>query len=113
IHDYVYPQENGNRTDIRWFSVTNDKGRGVKISSVGDTLLNFSAWPYTQNDLENAEHIHELPRRENATLNIDFKQRGVGGDQPGLPTVHNHYKLKGKEEYSYKFKISPIYESSS
>ncbi len=113
IHDYVYPQENGNRTDIRWFSVTNDKGRGVKISSVGDTLLNFSAWPYTQNDLENAEHIHELPRRENTTLNIDYKQRGVGGDQPAMPTVHNHYKLKRKEKYSYKFKISPIYESSS
>lgn len=108
IHDYVYPQENGNRTDVRWIKITDDEGKGLKFSSMSDDYLNFSAWPYSQEELENAEHIHELPVNENLTFNIDYKQRGVGGDSPGIPTVHDEYKLKAKENYSYKFKISPI-----
>ena len=108
IHDYVYPQENGNRTDVRWIKITDDEGKGLKFSSMSDDYLNFSAWPYSQEELENAEHIHELPINENLTFNIDYKQRGVGGDSPGIPTVHDEYKLKAKDNYSYKFKISPI-----
>jgi len=78
IHDYVYPQENGNRTDVRWVSVTDSEGKGFKITDVEGNFLNFSAWPYTLKDLEKAEHIHELPRREEITFNIDYRQRGVG-----------------------------------
>ncbi|MHA1406480.1 MAG: glycoside hydrolase family 2 TIM barrel-domain containing protein, partial [Candidatus Heimdallarchaeaceae archaeon] len=108
IHDYVYPQENGNRTDIRWVSVTNKEGKGFKIETIGEKLLNFSAWPYSQEELEEANHIHELPRHENVTFNIDHKQRGVGGDFPAVPTVHEEYRLKKNVPYSYAFKITPI-----
>ncbi|NPD88706.1 MAG: DUF4981 domain-containing protein [Asgard group archaeon] len=108
IHDYVYPQENGNRTDVRWITVTNDEGKGFKITDYKGTLLNFSAWPYTQDELEKAEHIHELPRKDNITFNIDYRQRGVGGDSPALPTVHEEYKLKKDVTYSYSFKIIPL-----
>jgi beta-galactosidase len=108
IHDYVYPQENGNRTDVRWVEVTNDEGKGFRIADVKGNFLNFSAWPYTQEELEEAEHIHELPRNKNITFNIDFKQRGVGGDFPAFPTVHDKYKLKEDTTYSYAFKITPI-----
>jgi beta-galactosidase len=107
IHDYVYPQENGNRTDIRWVSVTDDEGKGFKILDYGGTLLNFSAWPYTQEELEEAEHSHDLPRHETITFNIDYKQRGVGGDFPAFPTVHDSYKLQKDTRYVYSFKIIP------
>ncbi len=108
IHDYVYPQENGNRTDVRWIKVLNSEGQGFKISDNCGKYLNFSAWPYSQEDLENAQHVHELPRRENVTLNIDYKQRGVGGDFPAFPTVHDEYKLKKDVKYTYSFRIDPI-----
>ncbi|MCG3260232.1 MAG: hypothetical protein H7644_10825 [Candidatus Heimdallarchaeota archaeon] len=108
IHDYVYPQENGNRTDVRWVSVTDSEGKGFKVTDVEGNFLNFSAWPYTLEDLEKAEHIHELPRREEITFNIDYKQRGVGGDLPAFPTVHDKYKLKKNVPYTYSFKITPI-----
>lgn len=108
IHDYVFPQENGNRTDVRWVKVLNTEGKGFKISDNSGKYLNFSAWPYTQEDLENAEHINELPRKENVTLNIDYRQRGVGGDFPALPTVHDEYKLKKDVKYTYSFRIDPI-----
>ncbi len=108
IHEYVYPQENGNRTDIRWVSVTDNEGKGFKITDTDGNFLNFSSWPYTMEDLEKAEHINELPRRDETTFNIDYKQRGVGGDLPAFPTVHEKYKLKKNIHYTYSFKIEPI-----
>jgi len=108
IHDYVFPQENGNRTDVRWVRVLNPEGKGFKISDNCGKYLNFSAWPYSQDDLEEAEHIHDLPRSDNVTFNIDYRQRGVGGDFPAFPTVHDKYKLKKDVTYSYSFRVDPI-----
>ncbi|MFW9991533.1 MAG: glycoside hydrolase family 2 TIM barrel-domain containing protein [Candidatus Odinarchaeota archaeon] len=109
IHDYVRPQENGNRTDVRWFTLLNDKGTGLFIKDAGNTHLNFSVWPYTMEDLEKAKHIHELPRREHVTLNIDYKQKGVGGDIPAIARLHEEFKLKKNSLYQYSFKISPVF----
>jgi len=108
VHNYVRPQENGNRSDVRWCSLTNKKKEGFIIRAIGGTYFNISAWPYNMEDLEKATHIHELPIRENVTLNIDYKQKGVGGDLPGLPSVHNKYRLHKGKEYLYCFSIEPI-----
>lgn len=105
IHDYVKPQENSNRTDVRWFALTDENGNGLMISDVGKTNLSMSAWPYSMEDLEQASHIYDLPFRDYITLNIDYKQQGVGGDVPALAVIHNEYKLKGKTEYRYCFRI--------
>ncbi|MHA1866156.1 MAG: beta-galactosidase domain 4-containing protein, partial [Candidatus Heimdallarchaeaceae archaeon] len=105
IHDYVYPQENGNRTDVRWLKITDEKGNGIEIRCDLNNFICFSAWPYTQEELEEAEHVHELPRREELTINIDYKQRGVGGDFPAVPSVHEEYKLKPNKLYRYSFSL--------
>ncbi|GAH76805.1 unnamed protein product, partial [marine sediment metagenome] len=84
IHPYIRPQENGNRTDVRWVAMTNVEGSGVLISVLGGTNLSISAWPYTIKDLEEAKHNHELPQRDYITLNVDHRQQGVGGDLPAL-----------------------------
>ena len=107
IHQYVRPQENGNRTDVRWVSFLDQDDTGLLIVAKGTNLLNFSGWPYTLEDLELAKHVHELPRRDFLTINIDHKQRGVGGDNPVLTSVHKEYKLKKKKPYSYRFLIIP------
>ncbi len=98
IHPYVRPQENGNRTDVRWVTMTNKEGNGLLISDVGGTNLNVSAWPYSMEDLESAKHNHQLPRREFITFNIDYKQRGVGSFW-----LHRKYILEGNKKYSYAF----------
>ena len=107
IHPYIYPQENGNRTEIRWGALTNKSGNGLLVSDIGGTFLNISAWPYTMEDLENATHNHELPHRDNITFNIDYKQRGVGGDIPALAVIHKEFKLLRKKKYYYSFRIRP------
>jgi len=103
IHPYVRPQENGNRTDVRWATMTNKEGNGLLIADIGGTNLSVSAWPYSMEDLESAKHNHELPRREFITFNIDYKQRGVGGDIPALSIIHRKYRLEGNKSYKYAF----------
>jgi len=112
IHNYVKPQENGNRADVRWFTLLDSKSTGLLISTADDSLLNFSTWPYSQDDLEQAMHIHELPRRNYIAVNIDHEQKGVGGDWPAIALTHDEFKLKKKKEYSYTFRISPITEKN-
>jgi beta-galactosidase len=105
IHQYVRPQENGNRTDIRWAALVDDDNTGLFISDEGGTYLNVSAWPYSMEDLEKAKHIHELPVREDITFNIDLNQQGVGGDIPAMAMLHSEYKLHRDLEYNYCFRI--------
>jgi beta-galactosidase len=104
IFTYARPQENGNKTDVRWMAFTNEQGEGLLV--VGEPLLYMSAWPYTMEDLEKARHINELPVRDNITVNIDYKQMGVGGDNSWGARTHPQYTLPAKA-YSYKFILSP------
>jgi beta-galactosidase len=108
IHNYARPQENGNRTDIRWTTFTNNDDSGIFIADIGSTYLNISAWPYTMEDLEEAKHINELPDRENITINIDHKQQGVGGDRIGILDVREEYKLKKNKQLQYCFLFKPF-----
>ncbi|MFX1452475.1 MAG: beta-galactosidase domain 4-containing protein, partial [Promethearchaeota archaeon] len=108
IHNYVKPQENGNRTDVRWVSFLDNEGSGLLVIAVGDSLLNFSAWPYKMQDLERAKHIHELPRRDTITVNIDYGQRGVGGYVPAFLWLDKEFKLLKGKSYNYSFRLRPI-----
>ena len=104
IHDYVRPQENGNRTDVRWVALTDAGGSGLLAS--GLPLLSLSAWPYTMEDLEKATHVNELPRRDTITLNLDLRQMGVGGDDGWGARPHPEYTLDAKP-YAYRFRLRP------
>ena len=104
-HAYVRPQENGNKSDVRWAALTNDKGSGLLV--VGVPVVDVSAWPYTMEQLENAKHIHELPEDfHSITLNIDYKQMGVGGDDSWGARTHPEYMLPAGK-YSYRFILRP------
>ena len=56
-------------------------------------------------DLESATHIHELPYRDIITVNIDYKQQGVGGDIPAFAALHKEFILRKNKEYYYSFRI--------
>jgi beta-galactosidase len=105
IHRYVVPQENGNHTDVRWVEFTDAEGSGLMAS--GSPLLSVSAWPYTMADLQKARHTHELSFSREITVNLDYKQMGVGGESPGMSPPHPEYRLPAKP-YSYKFSLRPL-----
>lgn len=104
LHVYTRPQESSNRTEVRWLMLADKDGTG--LLAVGMPLLSVSAWPYSMEDLEKAMHINELPRRDFITVNLDWKQMGVGGDDSWGARTHPEYTLPAKP-YSYQFRLKP------
>ncbi len=105
IHVYVMPQENGNKSDVRWMALTDAEGFG--LLAVGMPTIDVSAWPFTMQDLENARHINELPRRDTITVNLDYRQMGVGGDDSWGARTHPEYTLPADKPYHYSFRLMP------
>ncbi|MCU0278057.1 MAG: DUF4981 domain-containing protein [Candidatus Nanopelagicales bacterium] len=98
-HDYMRPQENGNRTRVRWLEAQSPAGT-LRANDVTGELLGFTAWPYTQEALDAAEHIHELKHTDEVTVNIDRQQRGVGGDLPGVAALLPAYRMPAGRPYN-------------
>ncbi len=101
-HLYMRPQENGNRTDVRSFEITDSRGKGFSVTGIKP--LNFGVHEYSQKKLDETQHIHELEKDSFLSLNIDGFMRGVGGDMPGVACLHEPYKLK-PDKYSFSFVI--------
>jgi beta-galactosidase len=102
---YVEPQENGNRTDVRWVTFTNASGVGLR--AVGMPTLYFSAWPFPMSELERAKHSAEIRIRKEITVNLDHLQMGVGGDDSWGAQPHAEYRLPAKP-YEYRFRLEPV-----
>ena len=99
-HDYLYPQENGNRMNVRWVNFAD------KIKIVAENKpFEFSAHPYTIEMLEKAKHLHELSRTKEITINVDGGQRGVGGDAPCCSFLKSQYRLWGLRNFEVRFAI--------
>ena len=103
---YVYPQANGNRTGTHWAMFTDDGGKGLKVSGAD---FQFSAYPYTTENLEKAQLVCELEDAGYLTLNLDHRQMGVGGfnswSMKAAP--QEQYRVPAKD-YSYSFVIEGI-----
>ncbi len=101
-HVYVKPQENGNKTDVRWVKFSGSWGSGFVVRGIGP--LSVSAWPYSFDDLMQVDHPFDLPDRDYKTINIDHKQMGVGGDDSWGARTHPEYTLPAGD-YEYQFVI--------
>lgn len=106
IYEYIRPQENGNRTDVRWITLTDRDGNGFIV--MGEPTLSVSAWPFSQTALDTAQHIHTLERSDDITLNLDYRQMGVGGDDTWSHKARplEKYRLPA-QAYKYRFTIRP------
>ncbi len=106
--NYPYPQENGNRSDVRWAAFTDGQGNG--LMAVAGKKLSISAWPYSLQDLEQATHINELPQRDFYTVNLDYKQQGVGGTNTWTESARAlpEYRLPTSKSYRYTYYLQPV-----
>jgi beta-galactosidase len=103
--DYTEPGETGNKADVRWVALTDGKGAG--LLAVGMPLLSVNALHYGTEDLNAGKHAFELPRRDFITLNLDWKQQGVGGDDSWGAWPHGEFLIPCAEQ-SYKFRLHPL-----
>lgn len=113
MEPYVVPQENGNRTDVRWMLLHNKKStEGIRVLT--DSLLSMSAWPYTEENIAAAGHTYRLRDAGYITLNIDLVQMGVGGNDSWSDVAQplEQYQLPAKD-YHYSFYLSGIPEKAA
>ncbi len=107
-HHYMRPQENGNRTDVRFMEIRNDEGKGLRFTAAANSSFSLTCHHYNVMDLDKATHIHTLPHKDFTQIYIDLMQRGVGGDMPGSICLHEEYKMPGGKAYRYAFSVEVI-----
>ncbi|WP_245208918.1 beta-galactosidase subunit alpha [Gottfriedia endophytica] len=100
---YVFPQENGNRTDVKWASFHN--GVNFGLYTKGNTSMNMSAHYFTKEDIEEAQHHYQLKKRDFITLNLDHQVNGLGSNSCG-PGPFPEYQLKPKA-FGYEVTFIP------
>lgn len=112
FYPYVRPQETGNKTDVRWATLTDNSGIGIKVT--GRQPLNVSALDVLPEDLDpginklqmhNSDVAHHSDR---VFFNVDLCQRGLGGDNSWGAQPHGKYRLRASK-MSYSFVISPVF----
>ena len=107
---YIRPQENGNKTDVRWWRVTNADGLGLEFYS--DAPLSMSSLNYTTADLDEGPRKHnvhagDLTPRPYTVVHIDKAQYGLACVNSWGATPLEPYKLH-YGDYSYSFVIAPL-----
>jgi len=112
MENYAVPQENGNRTDVRWMLLSDKQQNGLLV--VADSLLSMSAWPYTEANIVAAKHTNKLKDAGFITMNIDLIQMGLGGNDSwsDVAAPLDIYQIPAKP-YSYSFYLYPYKGSVS
>jgi len=106
---YITTGENGNKTEVRWLTLSDGKGNGLMIK--GSPTIDFSALHYSQDQLDrevrDGAHTIDLEKSDKVFLNVDWKQMGVGGDNSWGAQTHAEYLLRA-EPMKYSYVISPL-----
>ena len=100
--EYVHPQDNGNRCDVRWFEIA---GSSRKLRIEGCQPLCIPAWDYGEEDL-GVGHPYELQRGKFVNLNIDLSVHGVGGTDTWGKRTLPQYTIDGNQAHHYGFILS-------
>lgn len=99
---YITTQECGNRTEVRWLTLTDAEGHGLELSMV-DCPLEVSVLPYLPEELAAAAHPDELALPSRTVLDIAMKRKGVGGDDSWGAPVLPPYCIPSDRDYSFSF----------
>ena len=112
---YVRPQENGNRSDVRWAALTNgENGKGLMV--VAEDTMNMSALHYTSENIherwKNYGHPYQIQKTEDVILGVSTAQRGLGNASCGPGPLGKYILGKGMT-YTQTFRITPITKEAS
>ena len=110
FYSYIRPQENGTRTDIRWWKLMDKGGNGLKL--IADAPCSVSALHYSIEVLDDGErkeqrHSEFLPCVDYINLCIDKVQMGVGGVNSWGALPLKDYRLP-YQDYEFSFLLQPV-----
>ena len=106
---FAHPQSNGNRVGLRWLTLTNNEGNGVKVETSGDVA--FSLTPWTDAELRTARHEWELPTSNRVVAHFDAIQQGLGNKSCG-PGPMKQYEIQKGKTYSNIVRFIPFSETA-
>ena len=125
LSPYLVPQECGNRTGVRWASVTDRRGRGLlftaedgnpdglpaacrETAGSGRMGMEVTVLPYTAQELEAASHAYELPPVHYTNVRCALMQMGVGGDDSWGAQTLPQYCLPADRKLHFEMTVEGI-----
>jgi len=99
---YLIPQDYGLRCDNRWVRLTDNSGVGLEFS--GNSMFNFSAHPYSDENLTNALYTYQLHPYDGIVFNFDYATSGVGCT---AVSVFTQYQVMPKR-YDFTMTVKPV-----
>ena len=96
---YIRPQENGGHADVRWFTLSDDAGRGLRVTI--ETPGQVSATHFRAADLAAATHDVELRPRPETVVQLDVAHRGVGTASCGPDTLPEYLVEPGTYTWAW------------
>ncbi|MBF0787119.1 MULTISPECIES: glycoside hydrolase family 2 TIM barrel-domain containing protein [unclassified Streptococcus] len=109
VQPYLFPQETGNRCQVRWLEVTDSCGKGLRFTAA-ENSFEMSVLPYSAYELEQATHQEELGPARFTWIRLLAAQMGVGGDNSWGAPVHDDYLLEAANPYVFSFWLDTIEE---
>lgn len=108
---YVRPQENGYKTDVRWFELRNNNGWGLRFSgtpTMGFSALHNPVEDFDQITHEEFKHLNDIVKKDGVFVTFDLKQMGVAGDNSWGATPYEQYTVPA-DNYEFSFSIEPVF----
>lgn len=101
---YEKPMECGNHEDVRWAKLTSENGSGISVKRKGN-LLQVSALPYTDEEMDSVEYKIDLPKSKGTVLCISHKTLGVGSNGCGPRPLESCRVFAKSETFSYQVEM--------
>ena len=119
VQPYLVPQETGSHTGVRWAKVTDRKGRGMEFRAADFVdskdpfasrpgTMEFSALPYTPEQMEEAMHPYELPPVHFTVVRCTLKQMGIAGDDSWGARTHEEFLVRSDKPLHFAFEFKGI-----
>jgi beta-galactosidase len=109
--NYVRPQENGYKTDVRWFELRNENRVGIRVSGlplVGFSALHNPIEDFDMMDVNDFRHTSDIVKKNGVFVTCDLKMMGVAGDNSWGARPYRKYSVPAKD-YEFGFSIQPVF----
>lgn len=103
---YPHPQDSGNHEDVTEVTLTDNKGRGIRITAL-DHPFSFSALHFKATDISQATHDCYLKPRKEVVLSLDAAVLGLGNSSCG-PGVLKKYAINKSVPHTLRLRFSRI-----
>lgn len=104
---YAKPMEQGNHEDTRWVTLQGKGLPALVAQADGDALLQFSALPYMDEEMENVEYSVDLPPSKATVLCLSGKTLGAGSAGCGPRPLPQYMLYSDPASFTYVLRLLP------